>query len=1277
MSSSNDENKKIDNLGEFLTGQATQGWLDLKRRFLHNSNKLSFQDEGKKFTQELLNEVTEKQLEKQKLLDDYSNSKGLVSGTIINLAGGLIRNTTDLSSLAINILTGPHGAAVNMLSNIGEYAWDEASLYDRNIITDWENEKDIASLIPGALLGMASVKLSQNNLGPGDLLKPEDVFIKKNKEKKKITVDIQALNSALDEANVPPLEKIIEKNKLINPEILEENLKNGNGIMHLQDYAEVIKRKEWGQPQGNYDNIVSNDIVNYLEYATDLNKKYQHELGDSTPFKGKKATKKGKSSIQIESELDIAIQPLYKNTVLHLEQIASKDAQELFGETKLYKPFGNMLFDLSESFSKKDFAEMIQGKIDVIGDDGTPNVQNILRKKVNEYIGIKSGSDSPPDIERAFYTDLLYDKKTTMTYVHNLVVNKKFDEIKMDLGTFVGKKVELSQSEVDGIIHSMLEMGKRNGIELTSQITKAGTYSIDDYPLEMATGFWHAINSTTKDALKDTGTYSGRNKWDVGKQWGNLADEISPDLDLDKVKFGNYAKIFEGFERAPYEVITDVYNTIAKSKAGIDELEIFLHDISIDSDKLKYINDIYGNRIKGLEFKRVRKYMKEQIISLQKNLESENRYKPNFNVDPEDPSLTSKHGRKMFKNYLNFKFLYGLNYIKEMPLNASMANRGARSLGWEMGNLRFNKDVFLEPIKMHYDLFTNWEKVKQRNLSDIADPKVKRRLEIFLERRIANDTIMNDPSKLMKGVQGTTNLMGELGGFGQGLSDVHRIFTAEWGATNYMLDILPNKEIKSHRLNSVLKSNGIDDSLLKDIKTRLSGISENDFYELVWSGKRATNDIDIKIQNLYEQFSDIMGRKFNAFEKIETQTKDSFINDMLLLYKRYSLGAVNNTVNFLLNYYGDDGVLRKRFDLNDSFTENAKRTFKGVNHNQLITLGQVGLYSYILKNGVQWATGKLYGTGQDFKVEAKLEALTEGGDALPFLWEATQELGYTLSGTDILFGASTPFGGLMKSILDRSNRANSSIYNEPYENWLWFANTLITPEHIARGIDNIKFKKSIPSRITSASDEAVFLWRVKYKNLAKIQQLEGQLPVESILQETVDWASYFSDNVKKAYEITGAPKDTPKENVVIGATAMIEILEDKSEKERIIEVMSEDSSLNEKENELKKTGLDIDTLFHQLDKKEVKTLNIILAYNQTFDPEEILLIVQGLVKAKDKKNYLKNLIPPQELDYYRSYAKQISRAQEPITELVKSRRGDSNIERYINTIKIADDFIRR
>ena len=488
MSSSNDENKKIDNLGEFLAGQATQGWLDLKRKFLHNSNKLSW-GEGKEYTQQLLDDVVKKQLEKQELLDNYSNSKGLVGGTIVNLAGGLFRNANDMTSVFINTATGGQGPLINILSNVGEYAWDEASLYDRNIITDWDNEKDIVNLIPGAVFGMAAGM--KNIKTPGELLKPEDVInnIKTSKEKATPNVDIEAFNKSLDEANIPPLEKIIEKNKLIPIDKVEENFKNGNGIMHLKDFAEVVKRKDWGEPQGNYSNTVPNEIQNYLEYATNLDKIYKHEKGKTTIFQGKDIIRKGRSSIQIESELDIAIQPLYKNTVLHLNQIASKDAQELFGETKIFKPFGNMLFDLSESFSKKDFAEMIQGKIDVIGDDGTPNIQNVLRKKVNEYIGVKSGLDSSPNIEKAFYTDLLYNKQETMTYVHNLIANKNFDEIKSNLGSFVGKKVALSQNEVDGIIKSMIEIGKKNGIELSSKITKPGTYSIDDYPLEMPTGF--------------------------------------------------------------------------------------------------------------------------------------------------------------------------------------------------------------------------------------------------------------------------------------------------------------------------------------------------------------------------------------------------------------------------------------------------------------------------------------------------------------------------------------------------------------------------------------------------------------------------------------------------------------------------------------------------------------------------------------------------------------------------------------------------------------------
>ena len=271
MSSSNDENKKIDNLGEFLAGQATQGWLDLKRKFLHNSNKLSW-GEGKEYTQQLLDDVVKKQLEKQELLDNYSNSKGLVGGTIVNLAGGLFRNANDMTSVFINTATGGQGPLINILSNVGEYAWDEASLYDRNIITDWDNEKDIVNLIPGAVFGMAAGM--KNIKTPGELLKPEDVInnIKTSKEKATPNVDIEAFNKSLDEANIPPLEKIIEKNKLIPIDKVEENFKNGNGIMHLKDFAEVVKRKDWGEPQGNYSNTVPNEIQNYLEYATNLDK---------------------------------------------------------------------------------------------------------------------------------------------------------------------------------------------------------------------------------------------------------------------------------------------------------------------------------------------------------------------------------------------------------------------------------------------------------------------------------------------------------------------------------------------------------------------------------------------------------------------------------------------------------------------------------------------------------------------------------------------------------------------------------------------------------------------------------------------------------------------------------------------------------------------------------------------------------------------------------------------------------------------------------------------
>lgn len=1243
---------KINNGLDYFAEQANQGWLDLGRKFLWTAEKLSFSEEGKKFVKEKYDNIVATQLEKQKLLDDYTNSKGMAGSVALNLTGGLFRQSSDPTAVVLNYVT--NGALANVVGNAAEYAWEEASLYGRNIFTEWDNEKDIMGLAPGAVMGFAAGKL-------GNKYKVDNAPLYEE-IKTKGTVE-----------NIAPLDKMVEESKKLDPDAASKVISEGNGIISLKDAAEVVKRQEWGQPQANYSNNTMQDWHNYLDYATNLDKDFKHEVGKTTVFEGKSVIKKGTSSIQIEKELDVAVQPLLKNMNKHLEQIVSEDAAELFGSTGAIKPFGNQLWDLSNSFSKKDFAEMIQGKIEVTGPDGKTRVQNILKNKINEYIGIKAVLDEAPEIKYAHYTDLLYNKNEAMTYVHNLIAEKDFDGIKR-MGEFVGKTVELSQEEVDGIMASMIEIGKRNGIELTSSITKAGTYSIDDYPLEMATGFWHAINATTKDAQKKVGTYSGKSKWDVGRQWGNLPGDIPGDYDPSKVRFGNYAKIFEGFERNPYEVITEVYSTVAQKKAGVEDLKSWIRDITADDSGFEATSSIYGNRVKGLDGK-VRGYMKKQLQSMDDLLETEGRYKPNFNLDPNDPRLTSKHARKSFKNFLNWKFLYGLNYIKEMPMNAYKMNAGARALGWETGNMRYLKDTFIEPIKMHYELARHWDKVKSNQLDKISDPKVRRRMEIFLERRVANDTIWNDTNGMLNVLQRTSHTLGDIGGFGQGLSDVDRIFISEWGAKNYMQDIFPNQKKLSPRLQAVLESNGVRGDALDLIKNRLKNISEDEFNELIFGGKRAKADVDVKIQNLFEQFSDIMGREFNAFEKLEVQAGDSFAKDMMMLYKRYSLGAFDNAKNALFNYYGEDGRLRKRFDLNDSFTENMKRTFKGVNHNQLFVLGQRGVYTYLLANAVQWTTGKLYGTGQNFKVEAKLEALTEGGDALPYLWEATSDLFADGTGAGILFGASTPFGGLIESIQQRANRANSTLKNDPVENWLWFVNTVITPEHIARGIDNIKFDKSVPSRLSSASAEADILWRTKYKTQARIQQIDNALPVENVLSAAVDWGAYFAENVTAAFNITGAPKDTPEDTVVKGATAMVQILEMKAESEAIIEIMSEDKEINEREADLKRLGLDIDSQLSKLDKIDRRTLNAVLAFKQIRDPEEILIITHNLVKSNKRKEFLRSLIPDEELELYRSYAKQVTATRENVNKLVKQRK-KSGIEGYIESLDIADKYIR-
>lgn len=1251
MDSNDDYKKRIKSNLEYYAEQSNMGWLDLSRKFVHSSEVVSKvlpfieTESGKKFREETLEKIIQTQMEKQRRLDEYAQGKGAGGSLALSLTGGLARNASDASEVALNYIT--NGAIANVVGNAVSYAWEEASLYGRNILTEWDNGKDIMGLLPGAVMGAVGGAI-------GNKYKPADGFLNPD--------DVKAPRRA-------PIDASFDDIKSMDAGTVSKLQQDGNGVVNLKYAAEIVHRQEWDFPQGNYMNTSSEDWHNFLSYASDVDRRYKAEIGSTTIFDGKKVIKKGTSSLKIDNELDVAIQPLLKNTKKHLEQIASEDAYELFGGTA--KPFGNQLYDLSESIAPKDFVEMLQGRSLVFDESGQNKIAGVLKDKLNEFIGIKAGLDDAPNIKFAYYLDTFYNKQDAMIYLKNLVENEDMTGIKA-LNLSVGEKVTLTKAHVDGIAASMEKMGK------VSKITEAGTYSMGEYPLEMTTAFWHGVNSTTLDAQKKAGTFTGESKWAVGIQWGNAGDNLpNTDYDIDKVKFGNYAQFFEGFERKPYEIISNIYSTVSEHKAGLDNIRAWIHDITADDKTLELTASEFGNSIKGLNSD-IRGYMKQQLRGLNDVLETGSRYKPNFNIDPNNPQLTSKHFRKSFKNFLNYKFLYGLNYGKENPMNASKLNEGARSLGWETGNARYLRDTFIEPTKMHAELALHWNKIKDGDLSQIADPKVRRRMEIFMERRVANDVIWNDPSKWGT-AQKTMHTAGDIGGFGQGLSDVSRIFISEWGAKNYMQDILPTLNNDTSRLKLVLQSNGIDGDMFTSIKNRLKGLGEEEFNELIWGGKRATTDLDIKIQNLYEQVSDIFGREFNPFEKVQKQIPDSWAGDMMMLYKRYSMGAFENAKNKLFTYYGDDGRIRKRFDLNDSFSQNAKRAFKGMNTNEMFVLAQRGVYTYALANGVGWATGKLYGTGQDLRVEAKLEALTEGGEVLPFVFEAMSDLATDYTGIGILFGASTPFGGLIDSIQARFERAGSAIKLSPEEKVMWFISTSLTPEHIARGIDNLKFDKSIPSRMTTASSRADMLWRVKYQKQARIQQIQGELPIEKVLGNVVDWGAYFVKNPEKAYEITGAdPNVVDKDTVIIGATGIVEVLESKAENEAIIEIMSDNSrSLMDREGDLKNLGLDINSQLNRLEPIDRRTLNAVLAYKQIRNPEEILMITQALVKSHNRKEFLRSLIPDEELGFYRHYSSQVTKSRSHVNELIKNRKNKSGIEAYLETLEIADKYIRQ
>lgn len=809
------------------------------------------------------------------------------------------------------------------------------------------------------------------------------------------------------------------------------------------------------------------------------------------------------------------------------------------------------------------------------------------------------------------------------------------------------------------------------------------TYSIDENPLEMARAFYNDMSRTNRDSRKqiNIGNFGNvenpkiqeatdyRNVYYIAEKWGNKINDGDNPVD-------NFIKSAYGNEKETYEIITDILSDNAEQKAGINEIRQLISNLSVEDGK--YSRDFNLSQqfgMKGLTGEN-RKYAIEALTNMLNKNSTSKRIGPDFWYDPKKKAINSRMTRRAFKGLMSIKFLGNLNYLREIPQNNFRLVSGARKLGWNK-EYSIMKD-FTDGIKTTYQLAKQFNNLKNNTLDDITDPVVRRRAELWIDKKLANSIVYNidngvsdlihQPKTYLlqlgqKAIDSTANKMAA----GQSVSDIQRISNAEFASLNYMLDILPTAN--SPLLSKILKNNGIEEGDFNILNSRIKELGEEGLMKLVFSGERPTNSVDYRIKSLFEQFSDVMGKEFNAYQRHDSiKETGSFLSDTLYMFKRYSLGAVDGFVTNLTTYIDADGTIRKSFYPTGDFKFAYKDMLRGINFNNALPFLYSSVSGALIYNvGIKYAQGKLFGGTDDERAEAKFESLTSIDGLLNFTFSSLIDNALNVTGVGIVMGGSTVLGSFYDMAIARAKRAYSSDNLNDWEKLgLWGA-CLWLPEPAARGIDSIKFEKNIPNRITTFSSTEKDIWRFDKKIDAELEQLEGKLPYEKI--KDIDWLSHFKKRPQKAREITGSPDNMPDEVVVVGAAGLAGVMEQTAETVAITEQMSEPKEMREKN--LRAMGLDIDSLLSRMELADVRNFNAAVSFMKIRDEEELLMCAYSYLKSKDKKGFIDSMMTDDEKMFFNAYKDNIQRNRKKINSSVSKERG---IDNYIKSLDIINEY---
>ena len=1258
-------------------------------------------------------EVRGQIIENKRAIDEFTNGKGVAESIFLNLSSGMLETVADPVAMTINRFLGPMGWGLNACFNNMDYAVEKHTLYGKQI--DLTDKNDLLNLGMGGLLAKAEdlaqpkTKLLENPLAEGlDKLTKTDTLERLTPSREEFT---------------PPLDKMIDGAK-------NTQRPEGFGYLDMKNLGESANRELFDQtqsiPKGEYGGDVVEEKIKtgIIPMLDKLNKEVSEQIYD------KDITIKNDVSPRAVYE---AFQGTGKEIELRKQQ-ALGELNEKFFEVlptdKKYNgvdPFSEVQYRLTHEIDPSSYVAMAQGK------GNTPQEYkafgDFLHESVNKFVSIKSGEDVAQ--AEGYYIKTLYRQDKLQSDLVR-AFNEKISSDDLIEGQLknIGENKYVNKQQA-----KMLGLEKEGYYNLkdTPELLKLLNYDLED-TTQKAVEFKMKGGKFTKDQ-------GPQNLMDVAMEWANLTPEqrkrysklmekyengkkdievkkhevkgkqlkkieltdgdkdilkLSEKIDkilspeemeelqaIKKEAYEKFASIFEGYERRPEEINSLIFSEIVNEQSGLNKFVEYFSPWVDNNSREKYgdimekSERVLQRNLKGKMNETVTKKVNEIISSNSADID----VRPKLWNDPDSMDGFSKRANEVFKNYLSFRFLWGFNGIGETFSNAKLIRAGRRNLGFKE-NYSYLKAGYRH-LRIYKNLVLHKNEILKNGLSVIADPMERREMELFLSKTLENRFIFNTEGKLkntkkglLKGQQGA----GEQGGFWQLTSDVQRKAGAEYVASKELYKQIPYKdfgELDPEAMN-IFKSNGIDEVKYKDIQATIKGFGTYDgFLEFLYSGKKTTG-LKNDVRTLFDNFADHLGKEFDPLDKGKS-TKENFITRMLMLYKRYSMGTFNRVCNDLGTYYDSEGILRYRFIKGGEFTlKNSltnTRVSKALNIGTNFVIG--GVLTEMTVSGIKWGHGKLFGTTADEVEEAKWKALTQG-DIMPLLTDSLINSFFSSIGTDILFGAGTAIGGLLEGAKKAFKRDMSSKLR-PEQKILYGFLWGVSNGKIASGIDNIKFQRNIPNRLTTSSRTANYYWKTEYREKAEREQRIGDLPVEKLAKKVFygikDYIEYLDKNPEKAYEILPeGMKELPQDVAIVTASGIAEMTDDIMAKNYIMECMTEESP-EKREEYLRNMDLDYKTQMDKLDLETLKKFNYIMAYQNIDDPLYILTALYDLNNTKDKDIFLDSLLDDYEKDDFIYFSKKLEENKKNMGDVFGKDRED-NINGYIELVNEIGETVR-